>query len=263
MGGPEFIELDGCCLTCSHRDHCQEPCSPVKRYLEREEVKLYEKTMKTRSGEEVTIIWGHSSERNLTAMLGQYNDIEKPEQFLEARLEKAGSPFRHFEPRLKQTGIFIDVFFNGFSYEDVAVKYSLSRDMACQLYNQAVRRVLTILEALDRRDGPSNKDYWQEVAKEKSGSLSTGLRYWLLSKALNFNSYEIAEMFGKSPGTVRGLIIRVADQVRAGEVRLFDFTQEETEEAKARLEEDRAKNRARAAKRPKRRERDARKKAQE
>jgi hypothetical protein len=56
---------------------------------------------------------------------------------------------------------------------------------------------------------------------------------------------------GIEPPT-RGLIIRVSDQLRAGEISLFEFDQEEAAEAKARLD----------AKRTQRRERYARKKLQ-
>lgn len=60
---------------------------------------------------------------------------------------------------------------------------------------------------------------------------------------------EIARMEGvKNPSAVRGLIIRVSDQLRCGEISLFEVDQEEAEEAKARLEAKRAQRRERHAK---------------
>jgi len=55
---------------------------------------------------------------------------------------------------------------------------------------------------------------------------------------------EIAEMEGmKSSSSVKQLIIRVSDQLRAGEIRLIDATPEEAAAAKSRLEEQRGKRR--------------------
>ncbi len=60
---------------------------------------------------------------------------------------------------------------------------------------------------------------------------------------------EIARMEGvKNPSAVRGLIIRVSDQLRCGEIALFEVDPEEAEAAKARLEVKRAQRRARYAK---------------
>jgi hypothetical protein len=45
----------------------------------------------------------------------------------------------------------------------------------------------------------------------------------------------------KNPSAVRGMIIRVSDQLRCGEISLFEKDPEEAEAAKARLEAKRAK----------------------
>jgi hypothetical protein len=47
----------------------------------------------------------------------------------------------------------------------------------------------------------------------------------------------------KNPSAVRGLIIRVSDQLRCGEISLFEKDPKEAEAAKARLEAKRAKRR--------------------
>jgi hypothetical protein len=52
----------------------------------------------------------------------------------------------------------------------------------------------------------------------------------------------------RNPSAVRGMIIRVSDQLRCGEISLFEVDQEETEAAKARLEAKRAQRRERHAK---------------
>jgi hypothetical protein len=52
----------------------------------------------------------------------------------------------------------------------------------------------------------------------------------------------------KNPSAVRGLIIRVSDQLSCGEISLFEKDPEEAEAAKARLEAKRAKRRENHAK---------------
>ncbi len=59
---------------------------------------------------------------------------------------------------------------------------------------------------------------------------------------------EIAKVEGvKPPSAVRGLIIRVSDQLRCGEISLFEKDSEEVEAAKARLEAKRKQRRERHA----------------
>ena len=61
---------------------------------------------------------------------------------------------------------------------------------------------------------------------------------------------EIAELEGldKKNSSVRQLIIRVSDQLKAGEISLIETTPEEAEAAKARLDSHRKKRRERHAK---------------
>lgn len=60
---------------------------------------------------------------------------------------------------------------------------------------------------------------------------------------------EIARMEGvKHPAEVRALIIRVSDQLRAGEISLLEVDRGEAEAAKAKLDARRAQRRARYAK---------------
>jgi hypothetical protein len=49
----------------------------------------------------------------------------------------------------------------------------------------------------------------------------------------------------KGSSSVRQLIIRVSDQLAAGEIKLTEYTEEESQAAKTRLEEQRAKRRKR------------------
>jgi hypothetical protein len=75
-----------------------------------------------------------------------------------------------------------------------------------------------------------------------------GARWFLLNKLFQMRPAEIARMEGvKNPSAVRGLIIRVSDQLSCGEISLFEKDPVEAEAAKARLETKRAKRRERYA----------------
>jgi hypothetical protein len=87
------------------------------------------------------------------------------------------------------------------------------------------------------------------MVEERSGSFPAGMRWFLLNKLFQMWPAEIARMEGvKHPSEVRALIIRVSDQLRAGEISLLEVDQEEAEAAKAKLEAKRAQRRARYAK---------------
>ena len=58
----------------------------------------------------------------------------------------------------------------------------------------------------------------------------------------------LPNIIDKKSSSVRQLIIRVSDQLKAVEIRLIDWTPEETKEAKARLDAQRKKRRERHTK---------------
>jgi hypothetical protein len=106
-----------------------------------------------------------------------------------------------------------------------------------------------VVEALDGKDSLRDFEPWKRRVEERSGSFPAGMRWFLLNKLFQMRPAEIARMEGvKHPSEVRGLIIRVSDQLRCGEISLFEVDQEEAEAAKARLEVKRAKRRERHAK---------------
>ncbi len=85
--------------------------------------------------------------------------------------------------------------------------------------------------------------------EERSGSFPVGIKWYLLNKLFGPRLAEIARMEGvKNPSAVRGMIIRVSDQLSCGEISLFEKDPEEAEAANARLEAIRAQRRERHAK---------------
>jgi hypothetical protein len=82
------------------------------------------------------------------------------------------------------------------------------------------------------------------MLEARSGSFPAGMRWFLLNKLFQMRPAEIARLEGfKNPSAVRGLIIRVSDQLRCEEISLFEKDPEEVEAAKDRLEAKRAKRR--------------------
>jgi len=75
------------------------------------------------------------------------------------------------------------------------------------------------------------------------------VKWFLLNKLFQMRPAEIAKVEDvKNPSGVRGMIIRVSDQLRCGEISLFEKDPDEAEAAKACLEAKRKQRRERHAK---------------
>lgn len=240
--------MKGVCEKCARREGCDTPCRPVELYLAQENLTVFEKKAVGEDGEEITIIYAQSRQIRECELPRISDETDQP---IETPFStEANSPFAGFNPDLKQTGVFIDRFFNKWSYEDLAVKYDTTAEGARKVYHVALSRLQAVVEALDGgKDSPHNFEPWKKMVEERSGGFPTGVKWYLLNKLLNMRPAEIARMEGvKHPSEVRGLIIRVSDQLRCGEISIFEKDPEEAEAAKARLEAKRAKRRERHAK---------------
>lgn len=231
------------CPRCSHYRSCKAPCYPVAEILRRDNLTVFEKSHTDENGQTVTILFSRSREL-------PESDLPQDDGGTAAKFQKVfstenESPFAEFTPNLKQTGVFFDRFFNSFSYSDLAAKYEISEDNARKTYHNAVNRLLEILKAMDS-DKPLDLSQYRKRVEERSGKLPKGQKWFLLNKLFGIMPSEIAEMEGmKGSSTVRQLIIRVSDQLRAGEIRLIDSTPEEKTAAKLRLDDHRGKRRER------------------
>ena len=113
---------------------------------------------------------------------------------------------------------------------------------AVKTFHNAVKRVLEIMKAMDQ-DKLRDLSKWKTQIEERSGKIPKGQKWFLMNKLFGIMPSEIAEMEGmKGSSSVRQLIIRVSDQLRAGEIRLIDSTPEEAA-AKVRLDAYREKRR--------------------
>jgi hypothetical protein len=237
------------CPKCSKYKSCKSPCYPVKEFLAKDNLSVFEKTVTKENGETISIIFARSREIPETALNQKYTG-EPARKSLEIFSTENENPFASFKPNLKQTGIFVDRFFQNFSYDDLAVKYDMTVDTARKTYHNSINRVLAVINAMDSGKVPTKQvDFWKQKVAERSGSLPKGQKWYLLNKLFGLRPSEIAEMEGldKKSSSVRQLIIRVSDQLKAGEIRLIETTPQESAAAKARLDDQRKKRRERHA----------------
>lgn len=246
--------MKGVCEKCYYGTTCEHPCRPVELNLKDGNLSVWTKKTVDKNGREIEIIYSRSRERPQSS-LSQGEDnrgraaLTNREQI--AFSTENESPFTSFQPQLLQTGIFIDRFFRKMSYEDLSMKYELSESDCIKRFSYAVKRLYEILEALDKRDLITKQtEYWKQKVEERSGSLPKGQKWYLLNKLFGLRPSEIAEMEGldKRSSFVRQLIIRVSDQLKAGEISLIETTPEKAEAAKVRLDRIRDKRRERHAK---------------
>jgi len=242
------------CPKCSKYKSCKSPCYPVKQFLAKDNLSVFEKTVSKETGETVTVLFARSREMQQSMLSigvdsrGDHRLSTKDQQAFSTENE---NPFADFKPSLKQTGIFVDRFFHGFSYTDLAEKYDMTTDTARKTYHNSINRVLAVIHAMDSGEAPTKQvAFWKKKVAARSGRLPKGQRYFLLNKLFGLRPSEIAEMEGldKQSSSVRQLIIRVSDQLKAGEISLFETSPGETADAKARLDAHRENRRERHAK---------------
>jgi hypothetical protein len=121
----------------------------------------------------------------------------------------------------------------------------MTKDTAVKTYHNAVNRLRGVIKAMDTGEVPTKQvGYRRRKVEARPGSLPKGQKWYLLNKLFGLRPSEIAELEGmKGSSSVRQLIIRVSDQLAAGEIKLTEYTEEESIAAKERLEGKRAKRR--------------------
>lgn len=135
------------------------------------------------------------------------------------------------------------------NYKDLATKYDLSEIECIKRYSYATKRLLEVLKIMDSKIEKDRKAKYLKRVEERSGKIPKGQKWYLLNKLFGLLPSEIAELEGMNgSSSVRQLIIRVSDQLAAGEIKLTEYTEEESQVAKAKLEEHRKKRRDRYAK---------------
>ena len=163
------------CPKCSKFKSCKSPCYPVKQFLAKDNLSVYEKTVTKENGETITILFARSRELQqsmLSIGVDNRGDPRQSTKEQQAFSTENENPFTSFKPSLKQTGIFVDRFFHNSSYTDLAVKYSMSKQTAIKTYHNSINRVLAVIHAMDTGEVPTKQvDFWKKKVEERSGSL--------------------------------------------------------------------------------------------
>jgi hypothetical protein len=104
------------------------------------------------------------------------------------------SPWKEFNPQLKQTRIFIDHFFNGFSYEDLAVMFDESVQEISNTYNHAIERLLRLLKYLDRKKQVRHYDTYIKKGEGRSKAFPKRIKVFLLYTVFGLMVPEICQL---------------------------------------------------------------------
>ena len=240
---PEPVKISATCKDCSHYEGCSSPCIFVQEILGENKPFVREKMVEGVDGKPVVVFWGESRVINETQTMKASKRFGQ--RYKENRLfETKDSPWKQFEPSLIQTGIFIDRFFNKWSYEDLAVKYGITVHNVHGKYSKAVQLLFKILAEMDSGKKRVLKETKKRIEK-RSGSIPDNQRWFLMNKVFGLIPTEIMEYEGlSSPRPIAHAIQTVGDRIAAGELEIFKPDAETMQAAKARLEAKRAKARA-------------------
>ena len=230
------MKVTATCPECMHYKDCCAPCIFVKKYLDHNKGDQWEKSFKTDQSKPITIYFGAKRVINETFVMGQGNGNKKPYLF------KEKNPFKHFDPKLVKTGIFIDRFFGKWNYTDLAVKYDTSVENVRSYYHSAVLLLLQLLKDVDSNRVRKLNHIKKQIDK-RSGSLQKGQRWFLINKLFDLTPSQIAEFEGLSNSKpVYKAIKYTSDRIAAGKLEIFKPDPKTMEAAKARLEAKKAKD---------------------
>ena len=230
------------CDECTHRPTCALPCRPVELYLAKGNLALYERTFRDAGGRLVTVIHTNAGRYDKEVRQSSMKKSDRAEDKFTTFSTEAENPFVHFNPELKQTGIFIDRLIRRMSLADLVVKYDLKNEAAARdKLRETVNRLYTLLQLMDQRKHKAGA----ARRMKKIGTLPKINQWFLMSRILNMTHTEIADFEGRSISTICSGIKRVHDQLAAGEKDLILFSPEEKRTGKINMEKWRRRERRR------------------
>lgn len=224
-------ELSDTCEKCSHRKICKSPCIFVEKLLCADNRKPFEKNI----GDNATILYPKSKREINESSLDTYDDgkFSKRVQFYFSDANESIF-LTDIEPKLKQTGIFIDRFFFKMSYQQLADKYGVSKSGVAKLYVNAKERLIKTIDVMDR----------VELAKSTGKPLAAmpkGVRVFLLHALLGLSNGEICKLLGVSHTLVNRYITQTRDKIMCGEIDILSYSDGDLQKANARLKKTREK----------------------
>ncbi|BBO92046.1 sigma-70 family RNA polymerase sigma factor [Desulfosarcina ovata] len=215
--------FSGICKKCSHRATCETPCEPVRLYVN-EIGDTFEPISKDENGREIHILKPSYKQTHLSTYL-----TERPEHVLDELATESESPFIGVDYRNKQTGVFIDRFFRGWTYDELAEKYDCTPNVAHSHYCKAVAKLRRGIDFLDSQQRALM------AAENIKTAIPKGLKWAIMHTVLGIGRRLIADLEGVRVGSVDQTIRRNLDRLAAGEIELFNFSDEEREDAKKRV----------------------------
>jgi hypothetical protein len=150
------------CPKCAKRETCKTTCYPVERYLRKEN-----KIVLQRGG----VLYPKTQEQHRSSLSSGDDKAGNPRQSskeAQAFSTENENPFRHYEPRFKQTSVFIKRFFAKWSYKDIAVYHDISTDAARKIYHAGVKKLVSVLIEMDKIDKMTDEERKRSaVARQK------------------------------------------------------------------------------------------------
>ncbi len=218
----------GVCSECTHFDKCKSPCRPIRMMLDHKSAAPFERQIRG----DITIVFPQYMQTRKSELLSL--DTEKSRKPVEAIFSTVqDSPFLSAElkkPKLQQTSVFIDRFFNKMPFEAMAEKYGVTVKTVENEFENARKRIHIILKRIDDEERAG------QVVKSSEGRMTTQVKAFLLYHLFGLTITQIARILGVTKSTVLSHIQRVNDLIVSGELRLIECSDQDQELAKYRLE---------------------------
>ena len=216
------------CAKCSNRSSCKRPCYFVSQILNFENSLPFEIEIEGR----IILLPKRGQTRESELFIYDDSGTKEPDGDIAFSTDNESAFLNAVNVETKQTGIFIDIFFNRFSYTDCAVKYDTTSQNVATIYSMAKTRIIEILNA-DTRKAVGEK------ALGKTASMSKDMRRFLMHTIFNLTPGEISELLNDNDlgnRLTRRSIEKIRDRVLAGDMDLSDFLEGDKTAAMERIE---------------------------
>ena len=236
-------EIKGYCARCKKKTNCCIPCAFVESILSDGNPGIYERC-DNRNG--LTILYPVANDKEIRETTIRSAGRDKAYQHKVDGLFSTDSenPFASYQPKLRQTDVFILKVLLGYSYEEIAFRLDSTVDNVHKIYHKAKTRILKALDLLDQHQNALDMaDHALKVNGEATGKLPKYQRWFLMNKALGLTPAQIAEIEGTTRRVVSPKIRYCYDRLIAGELTLFEVAPAEIEAARERMEKKRARDR--------------------
>lgn len=121
-----------------------------------------------------------------------------------------------FYVRSQKLGIFIDHFFNGFTYEDLSIKYEVTSERAMEVYGRAKTDFLSFLDAWNREKEVLRNRLQAEAHLQNLGKMPKKLKCFLLHYVFELSYAEISELLNVPKQHISREIKSVEENIKQG-----------------------------------------------